>query len=82
MEGGSEEVIQLRSAVAERDATIAALKDKTKAYIQKLQKDHEDAIAVEKSATQAALVSARTFLCIDRSLSTVCRARLMRPRCS
>ena len=52
-----EERIQvLEKQVSEKDALISTLKEKTKAYIQKLQQEHSEALQTEKSLTKQAQV--------------------------
>ncbi len=50
---------ELRTQLAEKEAALVTLKEKTKAYVQKLQKDHEEALQTERNATQAAVVMHR-----------------------
>ncbi len=42
-----------KAQLAEANNLLASLKEKTKAFVQKQQKDHEDALAAEKAQTQA-----------------------------
>jgi hypothetical protein len=47
------EIERLQQQVAERDQTIQVMKDKTKAYIQKLTSDHEAALKAKEDLLQA-----------------------------
>jgi hypothetical protein len=68
----------LAAQLAERDAQLAALKDKTRTYIQRLQADHQAALQAEKATTQTLAVSSCTVCALylrlaDRTDSLVGR---------
>ena len=52
----SENLGDLKAQLAEKDVVISSLKEKTKAYIQKMQADHEAALRAEKTNTQTLAV--------------------------
>ena len=61
MATATESIESLHILLAERDATIATIKEKTRAFVEKLKTDHAEALVQEQTSRQQFQVS-KSFL--------------------
>lgn len=60
-------VESLQLLLAERDTTIATIKERTKTFVEKLKSDHGEALVLEQTSRQQLQVRHSVVLCSCRS---------------
>ena len=57
MATATESIESLQKLLAERDATIATIKEKTRTFVEKMKTDHAEALVQEQTSRQQVQVS-------------------------